>query len=84
VALCLAPQVVFGQTTKAKELPEASVINEIQTIKQADLLKLSKPFVVDGVTRFDGWFVVTDKVVSSASNRLYRWIARSSTKRPLM
>jgi hypothetical protein len=42
-----------------KQINEASVVTEVQTIKQADLLRLSQPFVVDGLTRFDGWFIVS-------------------------
>ena len=34
-----------------------------QTIKDADWLKLSKPYVVTGTTRFDGYFIVADKII---------------------
>ncbi|MCK8465182.1 hypothetical protein MUY35_15085 [Aliiroseovarius sp. S1339] len=54
----------------ATELPEVAVINEIQTIRQADLLKLSEPFVVNGDTRFDGWFIKTDRLVFEPGAKL--------------
>jgi hypothetical protein len=57
-------------TPKPKELSEASVVNEVQTIKQADLLRLSKPYEVVGTTRFDGWFIVADKVVFKSGSQL--------------
>lgn len=59
-----------GAEVVAKELPEASVVNEVQTIKQADLMRLSKPFVVNGATRFDGWFVVSEKVIFKSGSQL--------------
>jgi len=59
-----------AQAPKPKELPEAAVVGELHTIRQADLPKLSKPFVVEGETRFDGWFVVADRIVFKSGARL--------------
>lgn len=56
--------------TNSKVLPEAEVVNEIQTIKEAGLLKLSKPFIVDGDTLFNGWFIVTNKIIFKSGARL--------------
>jgi hypothetical protein len=69
---------VFGACTLAhaqapatpKELSEASVLNEAQMIIQSNLLKLTKPFEVSGATRFDGWFIVADKVVFKSGAQL--------------
>lgn len=70
VTALLATMLTASSQTPPKELSEASVLNEAQTIKQAGLLKLSKPFEVVGVTRFDGWFVVADKVIFKPGSQL--------------
>jgi hypothetical protein len=58
------------QQAQPKELSEASVVNEAHFIKEADLTKLSKPFEVSGLTRFDGWFIVADKVIFKSGSQL--------------
>jgi hypothetical protein len=57
-------------SAKPKELSEASVLNEAQMIMQSNLLKMSKPFEVSGTVRFDGWFIVTDKIVFKSGAQL--------------
>ncbi|MGC0389241.1 hypothetical protein ABIF91_001595 [Bradyrhizobium sp. USDA 241] len=67
--LSSASSLAYGQAAP-KQLSEASVLNEAQTIKQAGLLKLAKPFEVSVNTRFDGWFIVADRVVFKSGSQL--------------
>lgn len=61
LALCSAG--AQASEPEFKKLSEADVVSEVQALRQADLLKLSKPFIVKGEVRFDGWFIKTDKLV---------------------
>jgi len=73
VGLLGACAFAYGQAPgipKPKELSEASVLNEAQLMIQSNLLKLSKPYEVSGTTRFDGWFIVADKVVFKSGAQL--------------
>ncbi|RVG01809.1 hypothetical protein CN230_31305, partial [Sinorhizobium meliloti] len=68
-ALTLPAHAQEGAATP-KNMNEAEVIGEVQTIKQSDLIKLSKPLVVDGDMLFDGWFIVSDQIIFKPGSRL--------------
>lgn len=70
VSALVASPSVASEPAQPQTLPEAAVVQEAQTIKNADLLKLSKPFEVSGVTRFNGWFVVADKILFKSGAQL--------------
>lgn len=61
---------VNAEDVKPRTLDELSVANQLQTIKQAGLLRINQPYVVDGLTRFNGWFIVADKVVFKSGSQL--------------
>ncbi len=61
----------FAQDQAApKTLDETSVLNDIQGIIQSGVLKSTQPFIVNGVTRFDGWFIVADQVIFKSGSQL--------------
>src|SRR5437879_6124515 len=62
--------IAVAQDLKPKQLDETSVNNQIRTIKEADLIKSGEPYIVSGVTKFNGWFIVTDKVIFKSGSQL--------------
>jgi hypothetical protein len=77
-AVPLAAAFVFGilapmagaQVASKKIISEAETLNTLHTIKEADLLKTSEPVTIDGTKLFDGWFIVTDKLIFKSGAKL--------------
>lgn len=70
VSLFLSPLTALAQESPPEELPEIAVLNEVQAIRDADLIATSQPVVVEGEMLFNGWFLATDSLTFKPGARL--------------